>query len=74
MRGAPEEPGGNSSPNLFDLLSMGIASAVCIGIGLGAGLLSDALLHTSPALTFVGLFLGVGAAIFLTVRQVKKSL
>jgi F0F1-type ATP synthase assembly protein I len=74
MRGAPKQPGGNSSPSMFDLLSMGIASAVCIGLGLGAGLLLDSLLHTSPALTFVGLFLGVGAAIVLTVRQVKKSL
>lgn len=52
---------------------MGIASAVCIGLGLGAGLLADSWLHTSPALTFVGLFLGVVAAIILTVRQVKKS-
>jgi F0F1-type ATP synthase assembly protein I len=74
MRGAPKDPGGNPSPSLMDLLSMGIASAVCIGLGLGAGLLVDNWLHTSPALTFVGLFLGVAAAIILTVRQVKKSL
>jgi F0F1-type ATP synthase assembly protein I len=58
----------------MDLLSIGIASAVALGVFFGAGLLLDSRLHTSPIFTFVGLFLGVVATIFLTVRQVRKSL
>lgn len=53
---------------------MGIASAISIAVGLVGGLLLDSWLHTSPALTFVGLFLGIAAAIVLTVRQVRNSL
>jgi F0F1-type ATP synthase assembly protein I len=74
MRGPRKVQGGNSSPSLMDLLSMGIGAAVAIGIGLVAGLLLDAWLHTSPALTFAGLALGVASAVVLTVRQVRRSL
>jgi F0F1-type ATP synthase assembly protein I len=58
----------------MDLLSMGIGAAVTIGIGLVAGLLLDSWLHTSPALTFVGLALGIAGAVVLTVRLVRRSL
>jgi F0F1-type ATP synthase assembly protein I len=58
----------------MDLLSMGIGAAVAIGIGLVAGLLADDWLQTSPALTFVGLALGVIAAVALMVHQVRRSL
>ena len=53
---------------------MGIGAAVAIGLGLGAGLLLDAWLHTSPALTFVGFGARSGAAVVLTVRQVRRTL
>jgi F0F1-type ATP synthase assembly protein I len=74
MRGPSEVPEGNSSPSFIDLLTMGVASALALGVGLGVGLLLDNWLHTTPVLTFVGLALGVLAAIVLTVRQVRKSL
>ena len=74
MRGPPKVPGGESSPSLMDLLSMGIGAALAIGVWLVAGLLLDGWLHTSPALTFTGLALGIASAIILTVRQVRRSL
>jgi F0F1-type ATP synthase assembly protein I len=74
MRGPSKDPEDNSSPRLMDLLSMGIGAAVTVGVGLVAGLLADDWLHTSPALTFVGLALGVIGAVALMVHQVRRSL
>jgi F0F1-type ATP synthase assembly protein I len=74
MRGPRKVPEDNSSPGLMDLLSMGISAGLTIGVGLVAGLLADDWLHTSPALTFVGLALGVIAAVALMVRLVRRSL
>jgi F0F1-type ATP synthase assembly protein I len=65
---------GKPSPGLMDLLSMGIASALAIAVGLVGGLLLDSWLKTSPLLTFVGLVLGVAAAIVLTVHLARRSL
>ena len=65
---------GKPSPGLMDLLSMGIASALAITVGLVGGLLLDNWLKTSPLLTFVGLVLGVAAAVLLTVRLARRSL
>ena len=66
---------GKPSPGLMDLLSMGIA---CRGspsrVGLVGGLLLDNWLQTSPLLTFVGLALGVAAAVVLTIRLARRSL
>lgn len=62
------------SPGLFDLLTMGLGMAVSVGVGLVAGLLADAWLHTGPGLTFLGLALGVGAGIAFVVVQARKYL
>jgi F0F1-type ATP synthase assembly protein I len=74
MRGPSKVPDGNSSPSFMDLLSMGVASAVALGVGLVAGILLDGWLRTGPVFTFLGLALGIVAAIVLTVRQVRRSL
>ncbi len=62
------------SPRVFDLLSIGLASALMIGIGLGVGVGIDAWLNSSPIATFVGLVLGITAAVGSTVRQVRRFL
>ena len=62
------------SPGIFDLLAMGLASALMIGIGLGAGVGIDAWLHSSPIATFIGLAVGITAAVGSTVRQVRRFL
>ncbi|MGA2521818.1 MAG: AtpZ/AtpI family protein [Acidimicrobiales bacterium] len=65
---------GKPQPRVFDLMSIGIASALMIGIGLGAGLGFDAWLHSSPVGTLVGLAVGIAAAVASTVRQIRRYL
>lgn len=61
-------------PQLGDLLSMGVALAVCVVTGFGLGWLADSGLGTSPALALVGLALGVVAAGFYAYRQFRRYL
>ena len=60
------------SPRLFDLMAMGLSSALMVGGGLGVGIGIDDWLHSSPVATFLGLALGVVAAIGATVRQARR--
>jgi len=62
------------SPRAFDLLAIGLASALMIGGALGIGLAVDAWLHSSPVGTLVGLVLGIAAAVGSTVRQIRRFL
>jgi len=62
------------SPRLFDLLTMGLGMALCVALGLVAGLAADAWLHTGPGLTFLGLALGVGVGVAFVVSQARKYL
>ncbi len=55
-------------------MTIGLASALMIGVALGIGLAVDAWLHTSPVGTLIGLALGVAAAVGSTVRQIRKLL
>lgn len=62
------------SPGLFDLMAMGIASAIMIGAGLAAGIGIDDWLHSSPVATLVGLLVGLVAAVGNFVHQVRRFL
>jgi len=62
------------SPRAFDLLAIGLASALMIGAALGMGLAVDAWLHSSPIGTLVGLAIGIVAAVGSTVRQIRRFL
>jgi hypothetical protein len=62
------------TPGLFDLLTMGVGMGVAVAIGLVAGLLADALLHTGPGLTFLGLALGVAGGVAFVVTRARKFL
>ena len=55
-------------------MTIGLASALMIGAGLGIGLGIDAWLHSSPIATLIGLAFGIFAAVGATVRQVRKLL
>jgi F0F1-type ATP synthase assembly protein I len=55
-------------------MTIGLASALMIGLALGAGLAVDAWLHTSPIGTLIGLALGITAAVGSTVHQIRKLL
>ena len=65
---------GRPSPGVFDLMAMGLASALMIGAGLGAGLAVDNWLGSSPIATIVGLAFGIVAAVGATVHQARKFL
>jgi len=60
------------SPRPFDLLTMGVGSALAIAAGLLAGLAADAWLRTGPVLTLVGLLLGVVRGIVFVVSRARK--
>jgi F0F1-type ATP synthase assembly protein I len=70
----PQDVEKKPSPRLFDLMAMGLSSALMVGGGLGIGIGVDGWLHSSPVATFFGLALGVVAAIGATVRQVRRYL
>ena len=61
-------------PRVFDLLAIGLASAIMIGGALGIGVAIDAWLHSSPIGALVGLGIGIVAAVGATVRQVRRFL
>ena len=61
-------------PRAFDLLAIGLASAIMIGGALGIGVAVDAWLHSSPIGALVGLAVGIVAAVGATVRQVRRLL
>lgn len=63
-----------SSPRPFDLLAMGVASAMMIGVGIGAGLGIDDWLNSSPIATLAGLAFGLVAAVGNTVYQMRRYL
>ncbi|HUY21957.1 MAG TPA: AtpZ/AtpI family protein [Acidimicrobiales bacterium] len=65
---------GKPPPRVFDLMSIGLASALMIGGGLGIGLAIDAWIGSSPIATLTGLVVGIVAAVGSTVRQVRKFL
>lgn len=62
------------SPRLFDLMAMGLSSALMVGAGLGIGLGIDDWLHTSPIGTIVGLAFGIVAAVGSTVYHIRRFL
>jgi F0F1-type ATP synthase assembly protein I len=53
---------------------MGVATALCIAVGVGGGYWLDRTLHTGVVLTFVGLALGVVAAVVVIYLNVKTFL
>ncbi len=61
-------------PRVFDLMAIGLTTALMIGIPLGLGVAIDAWLNSSPIGTLIGLALGITAAVGSTVRQLKRLL
>lgn len=61
-----------TTPRLGDLIWVGTACAISVLAGGGIGYLLDGWLHTTPALSFVGLGFGVVSAFMLAWAQVRK--
>ncbi len=67
-------PGVKPLPGAVAFLGMGLSAARCVALGLGLGLWADSAWHTAPALLIVGLLLGLAAASFMVVGQIRKYL
>lgn len=61
-------------PSAVAFLGMGLSAAVCVGACLLLGLWVDSVLHTAPAFLLVGLALGLIAAAYGVVRQIRTYL
>jgi F0F1-type ATP synthase assembly protein I len=61
-------------PSVFNLASMGFAAALLLALGLGVGYWLDGVLHTGAVFTFVGLGVGVVAAVASTYFSAKRYL
>lgn len=57
-----------------DLLVMGIASGLMVGVGLALGWLLDSAVNTSPIFAVVGLVLGLAGAAFYTYVKFRTYL
>ena len=55
-------------------LNMGLAAAVCVGLGILAGVLVDGALHTAPLFLLLGLALGLAVAVLSVVKQIRTYL
>ncbi len=61
-------------PGAVAFLGMGLSAAVCVGAGLGLGLWVDSAAGTAPAFLLVGLALGLAAAAYSIVKQIRTYL
>ena len=62
------------SPSVGTLLGMGVSTALCLGVGVGGGYWLDETFNTGLVLTFVGLVLGMAAAVLVVYLEVRKFL
>jgi F0F1-type ATP synthase assembly protein I len=62
------------TPGGMTLLSMGVTTALCVGIGVGGGYWLDQTFKTGLVLTLVGLVLGVIAAVTAVYLEIKPFL
>ena len=62
------------SPSFTTLIGMGVTTALCIAAGVGGGYWLDRTFHTGVLLTFVGLALGVVAAVAAVYFEIKTFL
>jgi F0F1-type ATP synthase assembly protein I len=68
----PERGGRTPAPNWGMAFDLGLRLGISIILGLGAGLLLDGWLRTSPIFTLIGMVLGIGAAMY-TIWDVARD-
>ena len=61
-------------PGAVAFLGMGLSAAACVGVGLVLGLLVDSAAGTAPVFLLVGLALGLAAAAFSVIKQIRTYL
>ena len=73
--GVDEEPTRqerNTAAGIGLALDLGVRLGVSVFLGLGAGLLLDSWLHTSPLFTLIGMVVGIAAAMY-TIWHVARD-
>ncbi len=76
-RPGPEEPEESDrllSPGAIAFLTLGLTVALSLVAGAGIGYLIDALAHTAPLFTLIGLAFGVVVAVATTVTTIRRYL
>jgi len=61
-------------PGAAAFLGMGLSAAACVAVGVVLGVWADSTWHTAPAFFVVGLLLGLGAATWGVVAQIRRYL
>ena len=62
------------SPGAVAFLTLGLSIGLCLAVTVGAGLLFDAVLHSSPIGLVVGLAVGLVVAVAMAVSTIRKNL
>jgi len=62
------------SPSFSTLIGMGVTTALSVAVGVGGGYWLDRTFRTGELLTFVGLALGVAAAVAAVYLEIKTFL
>ena len=65
-------PERNTANGIGMALDLGVRLGVSVFLGLGAGLLLDGWLHTSPIFTLIGMVVGIAAAMY-TIWDVARD-
>ena len=65
-------PERNTATGIGMALDLGVRLGVAVFMGLGAGLLLDSWLHTSPIFTLIGMVVGIAAAMY-TIWDVARD-
>ena len=71
-RGQGEGDASKRTADLGLVLDLGMRLGISVILGLGAGLLLDGWLHTSPLFTLVGMVAGIAAAMY-TIWDVARE-
>lgn len=73
-----EDPGDGKrerpAPGVGLVFDLGLRLAISVVLGLGAGLLLDNWLRTSPVFTLIGMVVGIGAAMYTIWDVARLSL
>jgi len=62
----------NTAAGIGVALDLGVRLGASVFLGLGAGLLLDSWLHTSPLFTLIGMVVGIAAAMY-TIWDVARD-
>jgi F0F1-type ATP synthase assembly protein I len=62
------------SPGAVAFLGLGLSIGLCLAVTVGAGLVLDAVLHSSPAFLLVGLTIGLVVAVAMAIATIRKYL